>query len=126
VSDEQASRWDAEGIDWRAAAFQNVSELSSAGDFGTKQDEAGCTFIKVMLNDDGLGPSRLFIPHLFTSELGDDYRVAIPELTCAIAFRKSLTIEQEADVAGIISGCYGRGTTPISDERFGATDFWTG
>jgi len=126
VSDEQAAVWDAEGIDWRAAAFRNVSELGSLGGFGTKQDEAGCVFIKVMLNDDGLGPSRLFVPNLFTNELGDDYRVAIPELTCAVAFRKSLTSEQEADVTGIISGCYGQGTTPVSDERFGAADFWIG
>jgi len=124
VSDEQAARWDAEGIDWRAAASKNAFQLSSLGGFGTKRDSAGCHFLKVMLNDDGLGPSRLFVPNLFTNELSEDYQVAVPELTCAVAFRRSLTSEQEADVAAIISGCYGGGTTPISDARLGAADFW--
>jgi len=126
VSDEQAAGWDAEGIDWRAAAYENARRLSLLGGFGTKEDEAGSAVIKVMLNDDGLGPSRLFVPHLFAHELGDDYRVAIPEMTCAVAFRSSLTSDQEADVAGIIAGCYGHGTTPVSDERFSAADFWIG
>lgn len=126
VSDEQAASWEAEGIDWRAIASGNTSKLIAEGGFGGKQDETGVTFIKVMLNDDALGPSRLFAPHLFDEELGDDYCVAVPELTCAIAFRKMLTSAQEADVAGIISGCYTGGTTPVSDERFSATDFWVG
>src|SRR3982750_4117961 len=102
VSDEQAAGGGAEGIDWRAAASQNAVKLSSAGGFGWKQDEVGCAFIKVMLNDDALGPSRLFVPHLFDAELGDDYCVAVPELTCAVAFRRTLTSEQEADVNGMI------------------------
>lgn len=124
VSDEQAASWCANGIDWRAVATQNAVSLSSVGGFAGKQDRAGCTFIRAMLNDDALGPTRLFVPHLFDDELGEDYCVAIPELTCAIAFRRTLTSEQEADVAGIISGCYAEGTKPISEQRFKAKDFW--
>jgi hypothetical protein len=126
VSDEQAASWDAEGIDWRATASRNTSKLVSSGGFGGKRDEAGHSFIKVMLHDDGLGPSRLFVPHLFDAELGDDYCAAVPELTCAIAFRRTLTDEQEADVAGIIAGCYAEGTTPVSEQRFSAKDLWIG
>lgn len=124
VTDEQATIWDAAGIDWRGGAIRNATTLSAAGGFGTKLDEAGRPFIKAMLTEDGLGPSRLFVPHLFADELGDDYRVAVPELTCAIAFRRTLNSEEEADVAAIISGCYIHGTMPVSDQRFSAWDFW--
>lgn len=124
VSDEQAASWDSDGIDWRAIAFRNALKLAAAGGFGWKRDETGRIFMRVMLNDDGLGPSRLFVPHLFNKELGDDYCVAVPELTCAVAFRRTMTSEQGADVADMISGCYAVGTTPVSDQRFSATDFW--
>ncbi len=124
VTDEQAAEWESDGIDWRAISLDNAAGLD-AGEKG-KWDESGHAFIRVLLNDDGLGPARLFIPHLFDDELGYDYFVAVPEMTCAVAFRKTLTVKQESDVAGFISGCFAVGTTPISDRRFSAKDFWVG
>ena len=125
VTDGQAAEWLALGIDWEAIAARNAIILSAAGGFGQKNDADGRPFIKAMLTDDGLGPTRLFTPRLFDKELGSDYEVAVPEFTCAIAFRRNLTPEQEADVAGIIGGCFASGTTPVSDNRFPASAFWT-
>ena len=126
VTDEQASNWDEAGVDWQAVALSNVRSLSEQGGYGQKEDAAGQVFIKVMLHDDAMGPSRLFVPDLFDADLGPHYQVAIPELTCAVAFRKELSAEQEADIAGIITGCYGAGTTPISPARLPAHELWMG
>lgn len=75
------------------------------------------------MHDDAVGPSRLLLPHLFDDVLGTDYEVAIPEQTCAIAYRKKLTPAQAADVRGMIDG-YAHGTEPMRPDRFDAAQFW--
>lgn len=77
-----------------------------------------------MLQSDALGPSRLLIPHLFESELGSDYLVAIPERTCAIAYRRQLGPEQADTVDQMIDGCFQHGTEPVAPDRFEASTFW--
>jgi len=125
VAEDEALFWEEAGIDWRAAAFANLSRLSENHPAsGEKCDEDGLAFLKVMLHDDAIGPSRLLIPHLFDDALGADYEVAIPERTCAIACRKILSPGQAADVNDIINGCYEHGTEPMSPERFEARRFW--
>ncbi len=88
-----------------------------------KVDDDGLPFLKIMLHEDGLGPSRLPLPHLFENELGVDYEVAIPEQTCAIAYRKNLSAIHAENVDAIISGCYEKGTEPMSPNVFKAHEF---
>jgi hypothetical protein len=71
-----------------------------------------------------MGPSRLLIPHLFDDELGADYMVALPERTCAVAYRTDLNGPQLSDVNGVIDGCFEHGTEPVSPTRYRASDFW--
>lgn len=125
ITQAEAQAWEDAGIDWQATAFDNLSRhtMREQG-FGEKCDEHGRPFVKVMLQRDALGPSRLLLPHLFDTILGSDYRVAIPERTCAIAFRRDLTPAQAVDITGIIDGCYQHGTEPMSPERFDAHQFW--
>lgn len=125
VTMDQAQAWEDSGIDWRAIAFDNLSRLTMRQPAsGVKDDERGRPFVKVMLHQDALGPSRLLVPHLFDEALGSDYQVAIPERTCAIAFRRDLTSTQAVDVTGMIDGCYQNGTEPMSPKRFDAQAFW--
>jgi hypothetical protein len=125
VTEGEALFWEEKGIDWRATAFANLSRMSeNRPASGEKLDEDGLPFLKVMLHEDAIGPSRLLLPHLFDHALGPDYAVAIPEQTCAIAFRKNLSPSQAADVNGMINGCYEHGTEPMSPERFEARRFW--
>lgn len=125
VTESEARFWDDAGIDWRATALENLSRISASRPAsGEKLDDDGVPFVKVMLHDDAVGPSRLLLPHLFDDALGADYEVAIPERTCAIAYRKDLSPSQAADVNGMISGCYEHGTEPMSPERFPARRFW--
>lgn len=125
VTEREAQFWDDAGIDWRATALENLSRMSASRPAsGEKLDDDGVPFVKVMLHDDAAGPSRLLLPHLFDDALGADYEVAIPEQTCAIAYRKDLSPSQAADVNRMISGCYEHGTEPMSPERFQARRFW--
>jgi len=125
VTEREARFWDDAGIDWRATALANLARISEGRPAsGEKLDDDGLPFLKVMLHEDAVGPSRLLLPHLFDEILGADYEVAIPEQTCAIAYRKNLSPNQEADVSGAINGCFEHGTEPMSAERFKAHRFW--
>ncbi len=125
VTHEEAGFWDGKGIDWRGRSMENLVRLSlNLPASGEKRDDEGRPFLKVMLHKDAIGPSRLLIPHLFDDVLGADYEVALPERTCAIAYRKDLTPAQAADVSAMIDGCYAHGTEPMSPDRFAAGRFW--
>ncbi|EJL23793.1 hypothetical protein [Novosphingobium sp. AP12] len=125
VTEREAQFWGDAGIDWRAEALENLSRMSANRPAsGEKLDDDGVPFLKVMLHDDAIGPSRLLLPHLFEDSLGADYEVAIPEQTCAIAYRRDLSPSQAADVNAMINGCYEHGTEPMSPEGFEARRFW--
>ncbi len=125
VSDREAGYWETKGIDWRARAMTNlVAKSQQYPASGQKLGDDGKAFLKVMLHDDAIGPSRLLLPSLFDGDLGEGYQVALPERTCAIAFRNTLSEGEEADVAAMIDGCFAHGTEPMSPERFPAAAFW--
>lgn len=125
VTYEMAQYWEETGIDWPQHALTNMRELAHADKSNRRKvDENGKTLIAVMLNNDGIGPSRLLVPGLFEDEFGDDYTVAIPEETCAVAYRNDLAPEHMADVDGLIEHCYERGTNPMCPERFAPRRFW--
>lgn len=125
VTEREAQFWDGAGTDWRAAALENLEIISvDRPASGEKLDDEGLPFLKVMLHEDAVGPLRLLLPNLFDDVLGADYQVAIPEQTCAIAYRKNLSSNQADDVNSIIAGCYEHGTEPMSPERFDARQFW--
>ena len=125
VTHELAAFWIDRGIDWRSRAMRNLAALSETRPWaGEKCDEAGKPFVLVLLHDDAMGPSRLLLPHLFEEVLGPDYRIAVPEQTCAVAYRADLNPQQLSDVDGMIDGCFAHGTEPMSTERFDPAEFW--
>jgi hypothetical protein len=125
VTDAEAAYWAANGIDWRAVALDNLARLASTNPVsGQKLDADGRPFVQILLHDDAIGPSRLLIPKLFEDVFGGNYRVAIPERTCAVIYRTDLTPEQSADVDGMIGGCFKHGTEPMCPDRFDPQDFW--
>jgi hypothetical protein len=124
IVDEQARDWDQQGFDWRGFAFRNLIRMSETQLDSGKSDERGRPFIRVMLHEDAIGPSRLLLPNRYDDSLGPDYKVAIPERTCAVAYRIDLDETEQADVDGMIDGCFEHGTHPVSPERFDASDFW--
>ena len=121
---KQASYWQGLGVDWRKEAMRNLGRINRGRWWGDKRDAAGRPFVLALLPQDAMGPSRLLLPHLLDDVLGADYRVAIPEQTCAIAYRLDLTADQKSDVDAMIEGCFRHGTSPMSNERFYPVDFW--
>lgn len=124
VTYEMAQYWEETGVDWPEEAMKNLRRIAQSKRMsGARKDENGKTTIVAMLTDDAIGPSRLLIPDLFADIFGEDYMVAIPEQTCAIAYPKDLPESEMAAVDGMIEGCYRKGTTPLSPERFEASRF---
>jgi hypothetical protein len=125
VTHELAAFWRDKGMDWKSKAMRNLAALNESRPWaGEKCDEAGKPFVLALLHDDAMGPSRLLIPHLFERVLGSGYRVAIPEQTCAVAYRADLNPQQLSDVSGMIDGCFRQGTEPMSPARFDPAAFW--
>ncbi|MFA6113523.1 MAG: hypothetical protein WC729_06010 [Sphingomonas sp.] len=126
VNHDQAAYWDGLAIDWRAEAMKNLADMSGGRlrASGEKLDDTGRPFVYVLLQEDAVGPSRLLLPHLFDDIFGADYRVAIPERTCAVIYRATLTDEQTATVDAMINACFEHGTEPMSPERFDPASFW--
>lgn len=124
IDKETESYWNDRKIDWCNAAFRNLKEGSTPGASHEKLDEEGRPYLKVMLQADAFGPSRLLIPDLFTGELGANYLVAIPEQTCAVAYRRHLTTDQTSIVDQMIGECFEHGTEPMSPLRFDSNVFW--
>lgn len=125
VTDEQAAYWQDLGVSWRLRAMRNLAAITAPRRWqGEKCDDSGRPFVLALLHDDAMGPSRLLLPNLFDDVLGADYRVAVPERTCAIAYRTDLDGGQKADVDDMIEGCFRHGTEPMSPERFDPVDFW--
>jgi hypothetical protein len=124
VTAEMAAFWEKDDIDWKQVAFDNLRQISNPGANGDKCDGTGRPFVLVMLQPDAVGPSRLLLPHLFDEDLGPGYRVAVPERTCAVAFRRVLADDQLADVNAMIAQCFENGTEPVSGQTFDAAVFW--
>jgi hypothetical protein len=125
VTHEEAERWRGLGIDWPREAMRNLERLTAPRRWaGEKCDRTGRPFLLSLLFEDAFGPSRLLLPHLYDDVLGAGYRVAIPEQTCAIAYRAELSTDERADVDGVVEGCFRHGTEPMSAQRFDPSHFW--
>lgn len=125
LAQEGAAYLDAAGVNWRAIAYRNLEALARAEPAnGQKEDEAGSVFIQVMLHGDSMGPSRLLVPYLLAGVFGEDYRVAIPEQTCAVAYRTNLRGDPAFVAETMVESCFAQGTTPMSSERFDPEIFW--
>jgi len=126
VNEELRDFWEGQGINWRQVGMSNLERIASSAPFaGHKLDELGRPFILSLLTQDAIGPSRLLVPNLFSERMREDYRVAIPEQTCAIVYRVNLTECEREVVDGLIEDCFRQGTEPVSNERFRPERFWS-
>lgn len=111
--------WEADGFDWKAAARANLTKLA-----GVQGDGHGlCThalprqnqeiFCVAMMHPDGLGPSRLLLFDALRKLFPSGYRVALPEMSCGIAFDANLDDKETSSVQEMIDKCYRNGTRPL-------------
>jgi hypothetical protein len=117
------AHWEGEKVDWRAAALDNLRAATK--DIFThrlgRKDGSG-VFVGMMMHPDGWGPSRLLLCEALEKVFPEGYRVAIPEMSCGLAFSRRLDHEEEAAVMGIVAKCFQGGTRPLAPGIFEARE----
>jgi hypothetical protein len=107
VPHQTQREWEAQGVDWRARALQNLRELSRQplGTGALFRDD-GETWLISLMYPDGLGPSRLLLTRELERLFPHGYQVALPERNRAFAFARDLDREDADTVENLVERCY--------------------
>jgi hypothetical protein len=124
VLTEASQTWDAQGIDWRARALENLRERSPQplGGNGALFRDSGDTWLISLTCADGLGPSRLLLAREMAQIFPRGYRVALPERNRAFAFARELDREDLGLVEHLIERSYSKSDQPLSPWIFDPDD----
>ena len=123
VDFEMQEHWDALGIDWKALALRNLAEHSGdrPGTHALRRDD-GEVYGVVFMHPDGLGPSRLLLRDQLSAFFSGGYQVALPEMSCALAFSVGLEKKELATVQDLVDNCYQNGTRPLAPGIYAPED----
>jgi hypothetical protein len=126
VNFEMQQYWSQQRVDWKKLARRNLSELTNArpGVREMRNPKGELSSIAFMFQD-GLGPSRLIFREGLAERFPAGYRVAMPEMSCGLAFAKDLHGEEMATIQGLIDHCYRNGSRPFVPETYDSDDLLT-
>jgi hypothetical protein len=114
VLHETQKEWEAQGIDWKARALQNLRELSPEPmGTGALFRDNGETWLISLMHTDGLGPSRLLLTDQLERLFPKGYRVALPERSRGFAFSTDLDLVDVDTVENLIRSSYSKGDRPL-------------
>jgi len=120
---ETQREWEAQGIDWRARALQNLRDLSPEPlGTGALFRDHGETWLISLMYADGLGPSRLLLSDQLERLFPNGYRVAMPERSRGFAFAAELDAEDADTVETLIRNSFSKGERPLSCGIFEPSD----
>jgi hypothetical protein len=123
VDPAMKEHWEAQGIDWKEAAMENLSRVTQGWPGLGRLDRPDGELAAVsFMCEDGYGPSRLLFRTSISTWFPQGYRVAIPEMSCAFAYAKDLDGEPLATILGVIDQCYKQGTRPVVPGTFHPDD----
>jgi hypothetical protein len=123
VLHEMQRHWEAQGIDWKARALENLRDLSpEPPGTGALYRDNGETWLISLMHADGLGPSRLLLADQLERVFSKGYRVAMPERSRGFAFAADLDVEDADTVATLIQRSYANGERPLSPGIFEPND----
>lgn len=106
--------WDAQGIDWKARALQNLRELSPPPlATGALLGDDGDTWLISLQYPDGLAGSRLLLDDELARLFPAGYQVALPEPNRAFAFATHLDAEDIETVRNLVRGSYSMSPRPL-------------
>ena len=74
------------------------------------------------MNSDGFGPSRLLLRDQLDAKFSGGYSVAMPEMSCGIAFSVGLEREEFENIQNVIQNCYQGGSRPLSPSIYAPED----
>lgn len=115
--------WDAQGIDWKMRALQNLRELSPPPlATGALLRDDGETWLVSLKYPDGLAASRLLLHNELARLFPEGYRVALPDPNRAFAFTRNLDREDIDTVQNLVRRSYSMSTQPLSPDIFDPED----
>jgi len=114
VNRERAHAWERDSINWRERALDNLRRLSSEQLWThEKRDAAGRLLWAAMMHDDGLGSSRLLLRRELLSTLKGDYKVGLPDLSCALVVPLAAGLANLEEAAEMVREMFHGATTPM-------------
>jgi hypothetical protein len=115
--------WEAEGIDWKCRALENLRDLSpEPPGTGALFRDSGETWLISLMHADGLGPSRLLLTDQLERVFPKGYRVALPERSRGFAFTVELDAEDADTIENLIHRNYSKGERPLAPAIFEPED----
>jgi len=125
VSRPMQALWEAQGQPWRQIADENLRRLAETEPFShVSARDDGSAFMVNMLYGQNMGPSRLLVPDLLKSTFPGGYRVAVPEMTCAVAFTSTPSRDEAKVIDDLIANLFEHGREPVSSARFAPDALW--
>ena len=125
VSRAMERYWGERGEDWGKVAEYNLRQIAEAEPYNhVFLREDGSTYMVTMLYGQNLAASRLLVPGLLNSVFPEGYTIAVPEMTCAVAFTNSPTSEEVSVIERLISKLYEQGSEPVSTKTYAPETLW--
>ncbi len=114
VTPAAAAAWEGRGVDLYERAMANM-RAADAGRTWTHEsaDERGRLVWVAMMQDDGLGSSRLLCREELEAAFPMGYEVALPDRSCGMALSASATTVQRSEFVRILRQCFEGATTPM-------------
>jgi hypothetical protein len=107
--------WEAQSLDWKALALKNLTDHSGDTPGSHVRLSADGQIESVgLMHPDTIGPSRLLLRDRLAAAFPLEYRVALPEMSCAFAFSVNLADQEKSEIDGLIDRCYRNGTRPLA------------
>jgi hypothetical protein len=106
--------WAQQGLDWRMIALANLRRAVAGGLWTHEfRRDSGELYAAGMMHSDGIGPSRLLLPELLTTQFPAGYQVAVPERSCGIVLSRDAREHEAAQLRDVADTCFERGTSPV-------------
>lgn len=117
--------WDSHGLDWRRIADDNLRRIVEAEPYTHAMvREDGSPFAVAMTYGQNLAGARLLVPGLFTGLFPEGYRVAVPDMTCALAMAANLTREESTQIEAMLAELFAVAAEPVSQKHYAPEPFW--
>lgn len=115
VSFEMVDYWESQEVDWKDLSMRNLAAVTAHRDgiHAMKRSDGSLSAL-VFLFEDGLGPSRLLFRATLAEQFPHGYRVAIPEMSCGVAFAKDLNGPELENLQNMIAHCHRNSARPLA------------
>ena len=126
VSFAMQRQWEEQGLDWKMQALRNLAGRTKGkpGLYEMRR-ASGDLYALAFMFQDGMGPSRLLFRGGLAERFPQGYRVALPEMSCGIAFARDLQGSDLGTVTAVIDHCYRKGNRPLVPGTYDPDDLLT-